>query len=100
MPFKVLSEDNAVDYFVLEVPLYRDFSPAKTLAPMIYSERHLPDRAVEPISGSNVIPRRARPGLVHLRPHTVQGLQGLLANKDTHRPWGGPLPLDSPTVGP
>ena len=32
--------------------------------------RLLPDRAVEPSSGSKVIPRRARPGLAGLRPHT------------------------------
>jgi hypothetical protein len=31
-------------------------------------------RAVEPSSGSNVIPRRARPGLSGLRPHTWKGL--------------------------
>ena len=30
------------------------------------------DRAVEPSSGSNVIPRRARPGLAGPRPHTFQ----------------------------
>ena len=30
---------------------------------MIYSKRHLPERAVEPSSGSNVILRLARPGL-------------------------------------
>ena len=39
---------------------------------MMYSKRHLPDRAVEPSSGSNVIPRRARPGLAGLRPHAVK----------------------------
>ena len=38
---------------------------------MMYSLRHLPDKAVEPSSGSNVIPRRARPGLA--------GLAGLIA---------------------
>ena len=36
---------------------------------MMYSKRHLPDRAVEPSSGSNVIPRQASvkaPKGVHL----------------------------------
>jgi len=38
---------------------------------MMYSKRHLPDiEQWNQSSGSNVIPRRARPGLAGLRPHT------------------------------
>ena len=33
--------------------------------------------AMEPSSGSNVIPRRARPGLAGLRPHPMEQLHGL-----------------------
>ena len=28
-----------------------------------------------------------------IRPHLTKLIQGLLVNKDTHRPWGGPMPL-------
>ena len=39
---------------------------------MMYSKRYLPDiEQWSQISGSNVIPRRARPGLAGLRPHKV-----------------------------
>jgi len=45
------------------------YQTALTLGvPMMYSKRHLPD--IEQSSCSNVIPRRARPGLAGLRPHT------------------------------
>ena len=47
--------------------LERRWSPVAHVT--ICPERHLPNRAVEPISGSNVIPRRARPGLSGLVPH-------------------------------
>ena len=40
---------------------------------MMYSKRHLPDMEQwSQSSGSNVIPRRARPGLAGLRPHRPQ----------------------------
>jgi len=38
---------------------------------MMYSKSHLPDRAVEPSNGSNVIPKRDRPGLAGLGPHNM-----------------------------
>ena len=38
--------------------------------PIMYSKRHLHNRAVKPSSGPNVILRRVRPGLAGLRPHT------------------------------
>ena len=37
----------------------------------VFQETSARCRAVEPRSGSNVIPRRARPGLAGLRPHTT-----------------------------
>jgi len=43
--------------------------------PMMYSNRHLPDiEQWGQSSGSNDIPRRARPGLAGLRPHRGGGL--------------------------
>ena len=58
-----------------------------TLAPLssddVFQEISARYRAVELSSGSNVIPRRARPGLAGLRPHMVQRS---LKIKDTHRP--------------
>ena len=39
----------------------------------VFQETSARCRAVEPRSGSNVIPRRARPGLTGLRPHTSTG---------------------------
>ena len=45
---------------------------------MIYSKKPLPDyRAEEPSTGSNVIPRRACPGLAGLRLHTLTVLAGV-----------------------
>jgi len=39
---------------------------------MMYSKRHLPDiEQWSQSNGYNVIPRRARPGLAGLRPHTT-----------------------------
>ena len=42
-------------------------------------------RAVEPSSGSNVIPKRARPGLVGLRPHTCRGWNSRLSLRRDRR---------------
>ena len=38
---------------------------------LLRGRRHRRDKAGQPSSGSNVIPRRARPGLAGLRPHNV-----------------------------
>jgi len=40
----------------------------------VFQETSARYRAVAPSSGSNVIPRRARPGLAGLRPHTILNL--------------------------
>jgi len=78
-------------------------TPRQDRVPIMYSKRHLPCRAVEPSGGSNVIPRRARPGLAGPRPqnkpHTASfppsrlralapshEIQGCLAHKKTHPP--------------
>ena len=39
---------------------------------VMYAKRHLPELQ-QPSSGSNVIPRRARPGLADPRPHSGGG---------------------------
>ena len=71
-------------FLMSEVPLYydrpdsvivsrnacRDYNPPQ-LSSVMYSKRHMPDiEQWSQSSGSNVIPRRARPGLAGLRPHT------------------------------
>jgi len=56
-----------------EVPLYMWLEASAELTQFVsarLSETSARYRAVEPSSGSNVIPRRARPGLAGLRPHS------------------------------
>ena len=45
----------------------------------VFQETSARYRAVEPSSGSNVIPRRARPGLAGLRPHSCSAQARVLS---------------------
>ena len=57
-------------FLMSEVPLYGTAEAGRPGGAMMYSKRHLPVyRAVEPSSGSNIIPRRAHPDLAGLSPH-------------------------------
>ena len=47
-------------------------SPLNRGSDDVFQETSARDIAVEPSSGSDVIPRRAHPGLAGLRPHTVE----------------------------
>jgi len=53
----------------------RDMQGHSLCFPMSVFKRHLPDRAVESSSGSNVTPRRARPGLAGLGPQRTGIIQ-------------------------
>ena len=62
---KLTSDERVVFHCVATLPLSSDAA---------FQEASAPYRAVELSSGSNVIPRRARPGLAGLRPHTPGAL--------------------------
>ena len=75
-----------------EVPLYPGTGPPQqTLEPLahiyVFQETSARYRAVEPSSGSNVIPRRARPGLAGLRPHNIRELPLRAAVRSRSKGW-------------
>ena len=58
----------------------------------VFQETSARCRAVEPISGSNVIPTRARPGLAGLGPHNAT-----VCGRDWYMLWDEPvLTLNAP----